>query len=151
MNDKLNIVLVEDNASTSGWFVDEILACRENAIIYRYYSEFSFLRALRLGEVPAPDFALIDLMLRYYSPEDLVQMNKRPDVREIQTVKEGGLRCRNELIEKYPNVNLALVTVLTPEQRPAIPDGVTIIKKGDIDLSQTLRDFLSSKRNSNRT
>lgn len=145
MNDTLNILLVEDHASTSGWFVDEILTYRESAIIYRYFSEYSFFRALRLGEIPAPDFALIDLMLRYYSPEDLVQMSKRPDVREKQPVKEAGMRCRNELIAKYPNVKLALVTVLTAEQRGEIPDSVTIIKKGDIDLSQTLRDFLSSK------
>ncbi|MCA8994981.1 MAG: hypothetical protein KDA88_23595, partial [Planctomycetaceae bacterium] len=73
------VVLIEDDPNQAQWIAEDIIwKVVPAAGILFYDSEYSFLQEVDDGTVKAwdPTHAVIDLLVRYFSPHDLAAMNR---------------------------------------------------------------------------
>ncbi len=140
------IVLVEDDPLQAEWMAEKIIWDAFPDAELRYYdSEHSFLEVIQNGELQAwePDHAIIDLLIRYYSPTDLEGLKQTPEFGDLPDVVEAGLRCRCALVDALPETRVAIATVLdTATAVRDVPEGCVLLQKGSDELSGELIEFL---------
>ena len=148
MSHAVRIVLVEDDINQSRLLAEKILEiCDANKIdarITRYFSEHSFMRFVRADDFQPPEFAIIDLMLHYYSPNDLESIPLANEEIERAEVKRAGMRCYDELKKKSPATKILLITVLRGEEISEIPESYAVANKGTQHDELLLTEFLLS-------
>jgi len=140
MKKKPRILLLEDDPLQAEWMADEvILKIFPDAELRYYDSEHSFFAALKSREIQQwnPQFAIIDLLIHYYSVDDLGAMDASPEFKTLDFSK-AGIRCREALRNECPDAKIAVITVLDDT-----PDGL-VIRKGDDD-SEHLMAFLRNE------
>ena len=134
------IILLEDDPLQAEWIVEEIICkIKPRADVQYFDSEHSFLEEISNGNLKNwdPQYALIDLLVRYYSPEDLAKMGTAPDFDNLPVAKRAGVRCRQALLNSCPKTEIVIITVLDES-----PEGCIVIQKGKDELSETLSTFL---------
>ena len=75
------IILLEDDPYQAEIIAEKIRKISPDCDLRYFDSEFSFNEAIQGGEIRKwnPQFAVIDLLVCYYSPEDLAAMEEDPD------------------------------------------------------------------------
>lgn len=139
---KKRILLLEDDPLQAEWISESVVWQSFPDAEIRYFdSEYSFLSAVSNGSLQKwnPQYALFDLLVRFYSPNDLKDMEKAPDVTDVPSPNEAGFRCYDTLSTVCPDCRNGIVTVLTKQ-----PDGYDIFRKGKDSLADELIEFLAS-------
>lgn len=135
------IILLEDDPTQAEWLANEVIWKSNPEAELRYYdSEYSLLEAIRSKQLQEwePQYAVIDLLIRYYSPQDLAEMLVAPKLDSLPDVTEAGVRCREAILQAFPTTRVAIITVLE-----RTPPGCYVIQKGSDELSEMLVKFLS--------
>lgn len=133
---------MEDDPMQSEWIAEEVIWKKfPDAEILFFDSEYSFIKGLESGEIKKwkPQHAIMDLLVRYYSIQDLSVLDSPPDFSNIPDPKSAGIRCRKLLLDACPYIqtHAVIVTVLDP------PEGdFSVIQKGSDNLSEELFKFL---------
>ncbi|MCP5516621.1 MAG: hypothetical protein H7A45_05085 [Verrucomicrobiales bacterium] len=134
------ILVLEDDPLQADWLAEEVIwpAIPEARLLY-FDSEYSFLHALSEKTIHAeqPDFAVMDLLVRFYSPQDLAALPTPPKLDNLPDPRAAGIRCRKALMEACPMVKPVIVTVLDCKLEDCF-----VIKKGDERFSEVLIKFL---------
>ncbi len=144
MSKPRRIILLEDDPNQAGWLAEEYIWEYDPDIELKYYdSESSFFKAIEEQQIQEwqPDFALIDLMVRFYSPTELAAMEQTPNFDELPDAKVAGVRCRNKLLEACPSVKVVIVTVLDFDPK-TIPKDCRVLQKGSEELANEVSEFL---------
>ena len=143
MSNSPRILILEDDPLQAGWLTDEVIwpVLPEAEILY-FDSECSFLEGLSKRTIQdwQPEYAIMDLLVRYYSPRDLAGRSSRPDFDGIPDPKEAGIRCRKRLLAECPKAETVIVTVLDSS-----PENCRVIRKGDEKFAEELIQFLGAK------
>jgi hypothetical protein len=142
MSSPSKIILLEDDPIQAEYLAEEVIWKNEPEADLRYFdSEYSFLEALNSGEFNTwcPQYALIDLLMRYYSPLDLETIDQDQIIETIPDPQEAGVRCREMFLKAGLETKVAILTVLDKR-----PEGCFVIQKGSDTLSKNLTDFLNS-------
>jgi hypothetical protein len=137
------IVLVEDDPIQAEWIAEQIIwPCLTDAELRYYDSEYSFLEALRGGDLAVwkPDIAIFDLLIRYFSPADLSALEAAPEIDHKPAPERAGDRCAVRMQDQFPKTRIAIVTVLNPAQLSA--KAVEVFQKGADRFKEELFRFL---------
>jgi hypothetical protein len=136
------IILVEDDPGQAEFIAKEVIWLFEPEADVKYFdSEYSLLEAISHNELQdwGPQYAIFDLLVRYYSPQDLADMSSDPNLDDLPDAKKAGVRCRDVILNEFPSTKVAIVTVLD-----TVPEGCLVIQKGSDVLAEQLVDFLRS-------
>ena len=131
------IVLMEDDPIQAEWIAEQIIWDKfPDAEIKYYDSEYSFMQACEAQELQnwKPEYALFDLLTRYYSPNDLANMAEKPSFDNLPPPDQAGVRCRNHLHQICPETKSKIITVMVGALAEAI-------QKGSDDLEEQLIAF----------
>ncbi|MFY8199842.1 MAG: hypothetical protein ACOVLE_04175 [Pirellula staleyi] len=137
-----NIILVEDDPTQAQWLAEDILWKIDPGFSIRYFdSEHSIKAALDKNEFKDwnPNHAIVDLLVRYYSPQDLEEPEVDATSHKEEIAEEAGIRIRNAIKQKFRDTKIAIVTVMDGQ-----PAGGLVIQKGSDNLYNKLERFLSS-------
>ena len=137
-----NIIFVEDDPTQAQWLAEEILWKIDPGFSIRYFdSEHSIKAALDKNEFKdwQPNHAIVDLLVRYYSPQDLEDPGVDATSHKEEIAEEAGIRIRNAIKQKFRDTKIAIVTVMDGQFA-----GELVIQKGSDNLYNKLRSFLSS-------
>jgi hypothetical protein len=143
MQSTVRLVLVEDDPIQAEWLVKELIQPALPHCELRYFdSEHSFLRAIETGDLQLwkPHIAIFDLLVCFYSIDELEEMIGEPDLRNLGKATEAGVRCRDALRKACPDVRTGIITVLDD-----MPDGFCF-RKGE-DNDEALVHFLKQPLN----
>ena len=142
MPEPKRILVLEDDPLQAEWLSDEVIwrAFPDAQLLY-FDSEHSFLKALAEKKIQGwtPQYAIMDLLVRYYSPRDLADLRSPPNFDKIPDPKEAGIRCRKELLTECPEVKSVIVTVLDSQLGDCF-----VIRKGDEKFAEELVDLLKN-------
>ena len=141
MGEPARILLVEDDPVQSEWIAEEVIwKASPDAEILFFSSEYSFAQGLKTQKIQGwrPQYAVLDLLVRFYSIEDLAEMSSAPDFSNTPDPIRAGIRCHDELSRECPYIRSVIITVIDP------PEGnFKVIQKGSAELINELREFLS--------
>jgi len=135
------ILLLEDDPIQAEWLVEQVIWRSFADADVRYYdSEYSFYQGLQLNEPQEwkPDYAILDLLIRYYSIEDLASFSQDFQLGEVEDPKQAGFRSYRALAKKWPTTKIAIMTVLNVESTECL-----IIQKGSDVFPALLCEFLT--------
>lgn len=141
---RIRVLLVEDDPIQAEWIAEEIIWKNyPGADVIYFDSESSVLAALKEenGDLAkfAPTHALIDLLVRYYSPEDLADLGAVPTDDPGEATKAGE-RIINVVEKRHPKTHLAAITVMHIPEDPQRK--YSLLKKGGEDFPKQVADFL---------
>ncbi len=142
MSEPRNIILLEDDPTQAQWLVEEFLWKIDPTFDIRYFdSEHSITAAFENDELGdwQPTYAIVDLLVRYYSPQDIEVLDLEPSAQTELLPKEAGIRIRELIKRRFPKTKVAIVTVMDDR-----PEGGPVIQKGSDDLLENIGRFLSS-------
>ena len=137
-----NIILLEDDPTQAQWLAEEILWKIDPNFSIRYFdSEHSILAAFEKGDFESwrPNYAILDLLVRYYSPQDLEEPEVDATSHNEEIAEEAGIRIRKVIERSFPDTKIAMITVM--DGRSA---GGIVIQKGSDDLFNKLKRFLTN-------
>ncbi|MFO0202580.1 MAG: hypothetical protein ACK528_05560 [Alphaproteobacteria bacterium] len=140
MTKKLRIVIVEDDPRQAQWLIEEvILRGFPDAEIKYYGSESSFLADAESSlKEWQPGYALLDLMVRFYSIIELAQCRQPLTFETLPKPEESGLRCCTRMRDIAPQCRVAIATVLDFHS-----SDTTVLRKGSDSFSSSVVAFLS--------
>ena len=141
MSEPQRVLIVEDDPRQAEYIAEEIIWRRYPETEVRYFdSEYSLMETINSKSLGnwVPEYALIDLLIRYYSPDDLAEMGSAPDVDKLPNPEEAGVRCRAAILQAFPGTKAAIVTVLSTR-----PEHCFVIQKGNESLEEELIAFLT--------
>jgi hypothetical protein len=133
------ILLLEDDPLQAEWFVGIIAADFPDAEVLYFDSEFSFMKALHDDEIQSwkPQYALLDLLIRFYSLEDISQLDPGGKIGDVPEADEAGIRCRAKLVSECPSVKTVIMTVMDFESAD-----FPVIQKGSDEFVKSVVEFL---------
>lgn len=136
------VVLMEDDPYQAEWLMEQIRNGLNADVDFRSYSsENAFLKAAQKDFSEwHPQYALFDLLVRYYSVDDLASGGAELlDFDKLPVPEEAGLRAAEELRRIVPNCKICLITVLDYE------DGARpFLQKGSENFVETALNFLDT-------
>jgi hypothetical protein len=142
----LRIVLLEDDPLQAEWIAEEVIWKSFRDAEIRYIdSEFAFLEGAKNGSLLGwkPQFALLDLLTRFYSPGDLDNLTIEPDFSNLPDPKLAGIRCLGEISKLSPCTKCAVMTTLDTTKIARTHPKVRFIQKGNDELAEELIKFLN--------
>lgn len=140
----IRIVMLEDDPIQAEWIAEEIIWRSHPGAELKYYdSEFSLMRALDEGKLNEmnPTHAILDLSSRYYSPQDLEDLDRDPEINKSRLSNDAGIRCKASLANRFPSIKIAIMTVLDVPEQADCPT----FKKGGDELVTKLSNFLGMR------
>ena len=140
MQTNTKILLAEDDPLQAESIAALARGCLPDADVRWYGSEHAFLLEVESGTLAQwnPNFAIIDLRIRYYALQELRGV-ATPNFESLGKAAGAGVRCRDALAKICPNTKTAILTVM--EDNP----GGCVIKKGDGDYKEELAAFLKCR------
>jgi CheY-like chemotaxis protein len=110
---KKNVLVLEDDPRQALWIADLIRTEFPDADVKLLESENAFIQfvSTELSEW-RPDYALLDILIQYYSIGDLAQETELLPFDKLQPSGEGGLRCAKVLQQYVPTCRITLMTVM---------------------------------------
>ncbi len=139
------IILLEDDPLQAEWIAEKVIWESFPDAELRYIdSEYAFIQDAESGRLLEwyPQYALIDLMTRYFSPMDLENLTAKPDFSKLPEPKFAGIRCLAEVTRVCPNIKCAVVTTLDGTEIQKNHPKVHLIQKGNDALADQLVNFL---------
>ncbi len=132
------ILVLEDDPVQADWIVELIGREFPDADLRLLESESVFIRFVQM-EISQwqPDCALLDLLIHYYSIEDLEQESEI-SFDNLQPFAEAGHRCADLLQQHVPRCRITLLTVM--DQPPA---RFPILQKGADGFKARIVSFLA--------
>lgn len=152
---QLRIILLEDDPLQAEWIVDRVLEDCEDCEFRYFDSEYSFIQAVESGAFSdwPPEIAIFDLRARYYSVEDLAEIEEKGGksleilpVKDLPEPTESGIRCSALIRRAVPNIKVAIATIMMPNQnnQNRFADKENILHKGTDEFIEDLKDFISA-------
>jgi hypothetical protein len=140
---KKNVLVLEDDPLQAFWIVDWIRTQFPDADVKLLESgnAFNHFVSTELSEWQ-PDYALLDILIRYYSIEDLDQETELLPFEKLPPFVGAGVRYARVLRENAPNCQVSLMSVLDPEATE-----FQCLQKGADGFRQRIIDFLAEGSN----